>query len=516
MTDNQRKIIKSKNLFIFFVLFLIVFSLLILPFQKNVTAVHDNFWENFIKYENNPISNYTEGFWGDQSTPGATSNGHLHPDVLYFPNGLQGYKYWCYYTPYPPNGAEDLCLARTNNLTNWSGCFRESDNPITNGGDFVGPGTSNWTNGGPPTNSANGYNADCDVLHIPEYNKFFILLNANPSAIQYDGHIVLLLSDGTYGGVNDTGHDDGNPDPYCVYYYNGSPVSDKGNPVMFANGEASSPVWETQSNEASAVFDRVNETFIIFYSANVTDGGNGEHGIGKITMQWNNSNQSMYNRTRHGIKYYPNDKNGFQRGVGHIDVGIYNNSLYMIGIRTPSGAGQDYDLDLARSDDWGDTWTREYNVLNKSDSDWDDNYIYRSCFIHDGYGNIDHPGNKMWIMYTAHDDSQRRLGLAYVNLTWYTQSDAVSFLSINNNTNGTKIYTSTVVINWTVVEGASQYHLEVDNNSDFSSPEFNYTDINIWNYPTYVNVNTTRVSFELPDKISICDKYYCRVRAYVR
>ena len=94
--------------------------------------------------------------------------------------------------------------------------------------------------------------------------------------------------------------------------------------------------------------------------------------------------------------------------------------------------------------------------------------------------------------------------------------DDIQFLSINSGTNGTIVYSSTPTINWTIVTNTLQYHLEIDNNADFSSPEVNITDINQWNYPANCNINSTRVSFILPSELSTYSKYYMRVKTLSR
>jgi len=96
------------------------------------------------------------------------------------------------------------------------------------------------------------------------------------------------------------------------------------------------------------------------------------------------------------------------------------------------------------------------------------------------------------------------------------QDNEIEFISICGQTNGTTIYLNKPTINWTVVTNASMYWLQIDNNNDFSSPEINYTDINEYNYPVNCDINTTRVSFTLPDSLPSYDRYYMRVRAYTR
>ncbi len=68
--------------------------------------------EGFEKYENNPLS-----LPGDSTGYGAT-----HPDVLYFPDGEDGYKFWMYYEK-GVNSVGDDCdiyLVRSNDGLNWT------------------------------------------------------------------------------------------------------------------------------------------------------------------------------------------------------------------------------------------------------------------------------------------------------------------------------------------------------------------------------------------------------------
>ena len=43
----------------------------------------------------------------------------LHPTVLYFPDGEDGYQFWLYYTPYPPASDENPVLKRSNDGVNF-------------------------------------------------------------------------------------------------------------------------------------------------------------------------------------------------------------------------------------------------------------------------------------------------------------------------------------------------------------------------------------------------------------
>jgi len=96
------------------------------------------------------------------------------------------------------------------------------------------------------------------------------------------------------------------------------------------------------------------------------------------------------------------------------------------------------------------------------------------------------------------------------------QDDSIQFIDINGGTNGTTIYDSTPVFNWTSINNAIQYHLQVATDSTFTNLVVNISNINEVNYPTEYDEGTN-VSFILPDAnaLSTYDTYYCRVKAYV-
>ena len=58
--------------------------------------------EWFERYAHNPLS-----------IPQDSALGVVHPDVLFFPDGRDGYRFWMFYTPYPPPARENPCLARS-------------------------------------------------------------------------------------------------------------------------------------------------------------------------------------------------------------------------------------------------------------------------------------------------------------------------------------------------------------------------------------------------------------------
>jgi len=97
----------------------------------------------------------------------------------------------------------------------------------------------------------------------------------------------------------------------------------------------------------------------------------------------------------------------------------------------------------------------------------------------------------------------------------YAMEDIPQFISIDGGINGTTVYNSTPTFNWTKISGASQYNLQISNNSIFSDLVVNITDINEINYPSEYD-DLVNVSFTLPDVYALSDykTYYCRVGAY--
>jgi len=186
-----------------------------------------------------------------------------------------------------------------------------------------------------------------------------------------------------------------------------------------------------------------------------------------------------------------------------------NNTFYVYGdfeIHEADG------VEVYASYDNGSTWNYIENICNSTLTDMN----VRAFTVENQFENVylslldfkeayDTPTN-MW----AYGD------LGFIVNGTSIQGGEIEFISINGASNNTEIHNSTQTVNWTVVSDALQYHLEIDNNADFSSPEINYTDINQWNYPSACNINETRVSFTLPDGLNDYNIYYMRVRALIK
>jgi hypothetical protein len=315
--------------------------------------------------------------------------------------------------------------------------------------------------------------------------------------------------------VNDTGHD-GSEDPYNWYYYNGSAISSEGNPVIVCWQEDGANPWEDRSSECSVVFDQVNETFVVFWCGDFQN-GNGEKGVARMTMDWNNSNQSFANKTRNANVVYNPTTGPYDDGTGHIQVVIWNNSLWLFGMRRV-GTGNTWDLDLARSKDWGNTWTRECILLTRGDSgDWDDDWLYRSSIVQDGYGNAQVIDGKMWLLYSGTntgDTLQRKFGIATADIPIFETS--IDFNSINDLPNQSTVYVANRWFNWTRINhtNLTGYNLQIANDSSFSDVFLDLNDINETNYGANYWQNDTHVEFILPDAYNIqwTGTHYYRVR----
>jgi len=209
------------------------------------------------------------------------------------------------------------------------------------------------------------------------------------------------------------------------------------------------------------------------------------------------SGSSVYNYTRDGVELSHMSFSGYPGGVNTDGIAV----------RVYDGKEVSFFVSEATSTKIAEFYfnNASYTGFNFEPSDGGVEGLCFENYYTLYHANDDHgPGTiNLWYKYTSSNISD-------------PEADEIEFLSINGNTNGTTIYESKPTINWTVVADASQYHLEIDNNDDFSSPEINYTDINQYNYPSNCNINATRVSFTILDILPSYDTYYMRVRAYTK
>ena len=111
------------------------------------------------------------------------------------------------------------------------------------------------------------------------------------------------------------------------------------------------------------------------------------------------------------------------------------------------------------------------------------------------------------------------LDYKFYDTTWGTQGDSdISIIDISNQLNNSFIYTANPSFNWTIDVNASEYNLQIANDSAFADLVINITNINQWTYSTNCTQNATTVSFYLPNtnKLEFHNKYYVRVRSLIK
>jgi 6-phosphogluconolactonase (cycloisomerase 2 family) len=104
-------------------------------------------------------------------------------------------------------------------------------------------------------------------------------------------------------------------------------------------------------------------------------------------------------------------------------------------------------------------------------------------------------------------------GFKFITSRNITEAE-IQFVSINGDGNGTVIYTSTPIFNWTSIYNSTKYHLQISNNPSFTSLIVNLSDINEFSYPAEYDETDSIISFTLPNAYALAtyDVYYCKVR----
>jgi len=295
--------------------------------------------EGFERYAGNPLD-----------IPRYDANGMVHPDVLYFPDGNDGYEFWMYYTPYPPDECEVPCLVRSNDG------YTFADTGISNPLITVGS-SEEWDNG----------------------------LLADPDVVVVDGTWYMYYT----GRAADKS-----------YQRIGLATSSDGKNFEKAEG----PILSADTGTSHEAHDYLlsptvyhNETG--FYMWYFSEGSDSRYRMCLATsddgIQW--------------AKYPGNPimepmPSSFERnGIWHGDVIHLQNQLWLYYVGYD---GDFYQLCLARSDD-GIGWERSTMnpVLDPIPLSWEDRHVYRSSPVI--------VGDEMWLYYSAYDASfTPQIGLA--------------------------------------------------------------------------------------------------------
>ncbi len=309
--------------------------------------------------------------------PHYAASGAVHPDVVYFPGGFDGYEYWMAYTPYPPESQENPSVLRSHDGIHWTD--EGISNPVISQGE---PGGWNA-----------GENADPDFLYVADLDKWFMVwAGQDPFGDERIG--LAYSSDGTSWTP-----------------YDGASINGNADPAILGGDDEGGQAWESTGGisklQCPTLFYE-NGNFILYY---VEEGaGNNRGRAGFATFTWNNTTNDVENLVRYADNPtldLPNDAaHGY--GIGHIDLSKNptDNLYYLFGVRA-SNAGAT-DLSLLTSPDLIN-WTDTGSVLTRgSGSAWDSSQIYRSAPVVDQTGSIVTSNGNIRLYYSAYGPRVRR------------------------------------------------------------------------------------------------------------
>jgi N-acetylneuraminic acid mutarotase len=343
------------------------------------TSVSTGSPQNVNKYSGNPLT----------TIPKYAASGAVHPDVVYFPEGKDGYKYWMVYTPFPPAAEENPSIVRSNDGITWTA--EGINNPVIAHGS---PGSFNDLE-----------NPDPDFVYVQDYNKWFMVWDAGDQATDSRKMALAYSSDGK-----------------TWTQYNGTSINGNTNPVFLSGGDTQGQAWEragTLSKTSCPTLLYENGVFYLYYVEEAT--GNNRGKMGLATFTWDNQANNIVNLQRNPsnpLLDLPQDGT-YLSGIGHLEVAkspLNSNEYWLYGVRQLAAWPNAFELVLFTSTD-KTTWTSQGKVIDRgAAAAWDGLHIYRSAPAVYADGTVALIDNTIRLYYSGWDTNQiPMIGLATIS-----------------------------------------------------------------------------------------------------
>lgn len=333
------------------------------------------------------------------------AGGVVHPDVIYFPGGRDGYEYWMAYTPYPPQSLENPSILRSHDGIRWTD--KGISNPVIPGGT---PGAWNDLE-----------NPDPDFIYVSEINKWFMAWNGGNEETDSRKIALAWSSDGK-----------------TWIQYAGDAVNGNTNPVILSGTDTYGQPWEREGEGIGGDSKTTNPTlyfqdgtFYLFYAEEATGTNRGQ--IGLATFTWNNTTNSITNLTRNaGNPIISLQEDAiFKSGGGHIDISKNSstNTYNLYVVRELLGSAN-YELGLLTSSSLTGGWLSQGKAIVRGVAgQWDDTHIYRSCPVVNSAGEIVLSANSLRMFYSAFGSAGGSTGIGIADID-QTNGTVVKFSGV--------------------------------------------------------------------------------------
>ncbi len=387
----------------------------------------------------------------DDSLECIDSSHALHPSIEYFPNKLWGYKYWVAYTPFCISESdENPHIAVSNDGIDWSEYVVGNDTLFN------------------PLFDLNYFNAthlsDPDLCPISS-TKMLLAFRASWSLPGKDSHVVFIT-------VTENGYDWSPPIALLSDgILNQDNISTFISPSLIFSPESNLSVYVVEPRANGLTY--IDTSRVVRYNLSLTDFSI----LSYDTIQLYSTNDTMK--------------------LWHLDIVEDNNQLLALVAESPNlglNFGGSAVLTLACSNNEGDTWIRNTNVILSSSEDttaWDGNNIYRSS----GYWINNIQRNVLGLYYSASANGVPIGGTGTGWQTGYTyvffdtsMEPIIDLILIDNNNTYNNIVNNYPNLNWHYIDPTGEYNqtqfeIAIGTDDDWAFAE-------IWNPATFVSADT--------------------------